>query len=296
MSNHEHATAIEGGTLVSAPLQQLHLGSDILDKLLAQAAASKAVVTADGITNLLAPPDYKVVDLTASIEAARPAPRRKKGTVHLGDLESFLTYVQEQGDPARTRIYANVESRTLTAIFNDHKGVVDGDDAGWRDHRAVFTAELTKEAATWLNHDGKHMEQEPFAVFLEDNIADVVEPSGDKLLTVALTLQAKTEVNFNSCRRLDNGQVQLEYTENLTVTAGGAAAMEVPRTFAIGARLFKGDKGGYKITARLKLRVSSGKVKFWYELDRPHNAIEEAFKAYVDQARAGSFTLLIGQA
>lgn len=284
-----------GAALVAASQEHLHLGGDVLTKLLAQAAAANAVVTVGGVTQLLAPPEFRTTDLTAAIEAAKLNPTRKTGTVKLGDLDSFLTYVKQQGNPATTRIFADVETRTLTAIFNDHAGIDNGDTAGWRDHRAVFTAELTKEAATWLNNDGKQMEQEPFAIFLEDNIADVVEPSGDKLLTVALTLQAKTEVNFNSSRRLDNGQVQLEYTENLSVSAGGASAMEVPRTFAIGARLFKGDQGGYKIFARLKLRVGNGKVKFWYELDRPHNAIEEAFKAYVDQARSGQFTLLIGK-
>lgn len=282
-------------TAVSGQATHVHLTSDTLTTLLAQAAAQNAIVTAGGVTQLLAPPEYRPHDLTAAIEAARPAPSRKKGTVHLGDLDSFLTYVREQGNPATTRIFADVDSRTLTAIFNDHGSVEAGDGAGWRDHRAVFTAALSKEFETWLSNNGKPMEQEPFAVFLEDNIADVVEPSGDKLLTVALTLQAKNEVNFSSSRRLDNGEVQLQYTENLTTSAGGAAAMEVPRTFAIGARLFKGGEG-YRINARLKLRVGAGKVKFWYELDRPENAIEDAFKAYVDQARADKFTLLIGKA
>lgn len=280
---------------LAAPIEHSHFDSSTLHKIVELAAAAKVIVAAGNTTQLVLPPDYKVTDITAAVEAARPAPSRKKGTVHLGDLDSFLTYVRQQGDPQRTRIYADVESRTLTAVFNDHMGVGDGDDAGWRDHRAVYTAELSKEFENWLSHNGKQMEQEPFAIFIEDNIADVVEPAGDTLLKVALTLQAKNEVNFSSSRRLDNGQVQLQYTENLTTSAGGSDAMEVPNTFAIGARLFKGG-AGYKIKARLKLRVGAGKVKFWYELDRPHLAIEDAFKAYVEQARAGQYTLLIGKA
>lgn len=275
--------------------EHAHIDSSALSKLIAAAAAGNAIVSKEGVTQLLVPEGYRAHDMTAAIEAARPAPNRKKGTVLLHDLDSFLTYVKQQGNPASTRIFADHDARTLTAIFNDHGNVDAGDGAGWRDHRAVYTAELSKEFSTWAFNDGKQMEQEAFAVFLEDNIADVVEPSGDKLLTVALTLQAKNEVNFSSSRRLDNGQVQLEYTENLTTTAGGAAAMEVPREFAIGARLFKGGDG-YKIKARLKLRVGAGKVKFWYELDRPHLAIEAAFNEYVQQARAGQFTLLIGKA
>lgn len=281
---------------IAATADHLHLGGDTLQQLMSMAAASNKVITVDGLTQMLVHSDYKVVDLTAAIEAARPAPTRKKGTVYLADLDSFLTYVKEQGSPGTTRIFADIDSRTLTAIFNDHSNVDVADGAGWRDHRAIFTAALSKEYETWAANDGKQMEQEAFAIHLEDNIADVVEPSGEKLLLVALSLQAKNEVSFNSARRLDNGQVQLEYTENLTTSAGGAAAMEVPRTFAIGARLFKGGHG-YRINARLKLRVAGGKVKFWYELDRPHQALEEAFKGYVDQVRSsGSFTVLHGKA
>ena len=45
-----------------------------------------------------------------------------------------------------------------------------------------------------------------------------------------------------------------------------------------------------------EIRINGGKVKFWYELDRPQNAIEDAFKAYVEQVRQSNFTLLIGKA
>ena len=296
MTNQANTGVVEGIAVSSAPTEHTHFDGNTLSKMLAMAAASNAVVVVDGVTQLLVPADYKNVDLTAAIDAARLSPVRKKGTVFLADLDSFMTYVREQGNPATTRIFADVDSRTLTAIFNDHGNVGAADGAGWRDHRAVFTAALSKEYETWAASDGKQMDQESFAIHLEDNIADVVEPSGEKLLLVALSLQAKNEVNFNSARRLDNGQVQLEYTENLTTTAGGAAAMEVPRTFSIGARLFKGG-AGYRINARLKLRVGGGKVKFWYELDRPHLALEEAFKGYVDQVRStGSYTVLHGKA
>jgi len=176
-------------------------------------------------------------------------------------------------------------------VLNDH--VKDEETAGWRDQRAVFRAELSREFAAWLSKDRKPMEQEEFAVFLEDNIADVVEPSGETLLAVALTLQAKTEVSFNSHRRLDNGQIQLSYVENIDARAG-AGAIEIPREFTIGMRLFKnGD--GYKVRARLKYRLSASKVKFWFELDRAENAIEAAFQEYVDQARENGFTVLIGK-
>ncbi|NYE62218.1 uncharacterized protein YfdQ (DUF2303 family) [Duganella sp. 1224] len=295
--NEQTATA-ELASTAAAPLvgEHLHITDTALDKLARMANAAKATVEVGGITQLLVPADYKVVDLTAVIEAARPAPTRKSGTVRLTDLDSFLTYVTQQGNPAITRIFADMDARTLTAIFNDHGNVDAGDATGWRDHRAVYTAELSKEFATWLKYDGEKMGQEPFAVFIEDNIADITQPTGETLLLVASTLQAKNEVNFSSSHRLDNGQVQLCYTENLNASAGVNGSLEIPRTFEIGARVFKGG-AGYKVRARLKYRlVGGGKVSFWYELDRPDVSLEHAFKEYVDQVRNSQFTVLHGKA
>jgi uncharacterized protein YfdQ (DUF2303 family) len=96
-----------------------------------------------------------------------------------------------------------------------------------------------------------------------------------------------------SSRRLDNGQVQFAYSETIDARAS-EGSVEIPREFVIGVRLFKnGD--GYKVRARLKYRLNAGKLKFWYELDRAENAIEDAFKAYVERAREAGFAVLIGK-
>jgi len=262
-----------------------------IEEIGAMSLAAADIKEFEGTSHLVIPEGYKHVDLTAAIEKAGSAPRRKTGTVHLSEIGSFNAFVTDQGESGNVYIYADPDARTLTAVLNDH--VHSDETAGWRDFRAVFKAELSREFDTWLRNNKKVMEQEEFAIFLEDNIADVVEPSGETLLQVALTLQAKTEVNFSSQRRLDNGQVQFAYTENIDARAVGGS-IEIPREFAIGARLFKNGEG-YKVRARLKYRLSVGKVKFWYELDRAENVIEDAFQAYVNQARENGFTVLFGK-
>lgn len=262
-----------------------------IEKIGAMSLAAATVQEVGAASYLVIPEHYKHVDLTAAIEKAGATPTRKAGTVQLSEIASFNVFVADQGRPRETYIYADPEARTLTAVLNDH--AKSADEAGWRDQRAVFKAELSREFDTWLRNNKHPMEQEEFAIFLEDNIADVVEPSGETLLQVALTLQAKTEVNFSSHRRLDNGQIQFAYSETIDARAG-AGSIEIPREFAIGARLFKnGD--GYKVRARLKYRLAAGKVKFWYELDRAENVIEDAFQAYINQARENGFTVLIGK-
>ncbi|KQW97116.1 hypothetical protein ASC94_10000 [Massilia sp. Root418] len=265
---------------------------DLISTIRDLANAGAEVKEIEGTFHLVAPAGYQHIDLTKVIHAVAETPQRKAGTSHLDSMESLSKYLLDQASNTRCYIYADTASRTLTAVLNDHYS--DDETPGWRDHRAVYKAELTREFANWLSHSGKAMEQEEFATFLEDNIADIAEPSGETLMAVALTLQAKSEVSFKSHRRLDNGQVQLGYSENVSTTAGADGTLEIPREFAIGLRLFKNGVG-YKIRARLKYRLTASKVKFWYELDRAENAIEEAFAGYVASAQATGFTVLMGR-
>lgn len=292
MNDIQNNTAgLEPSIAGALPQEFIKLDASTLAKIhdLALAASQARVVGAT--THLVVPEGYQHIDLTAAIEKASATPRRKTGTVQFSDIASFNMYVIDQGTQKNVYVYADMDARTLTAVLNDQ--VKDAPMAGWRDFRAVYKAELSREFAGWLANNKQPMEQEAFAIFLEDNIADVVEPSGETMLQVALTLQAKTEVQFSSHRRLDNGQVQLTYNETTEARAGGGS-LEIPREFTIGLRLFKnGD--GYKLRARLKYRLHAGKVKFWYELDRHENAVEDAFQAYIDQARENGFTVLIGK-
>lgn len=245
-------------------------------------------------TFFVVPEGYKQIEITDAIEKAGLAPFRKRGTARLADVASFLEYVTEQRVDGHTYIYADPDKRTLTAVLNGHERD-DPEHAGWGDHRAVYEAELSREFQIWMRNNKKPVEQEEFAIFIEDNIVDVVEPAADMLLKVALSLEAKTNANFSTARRLDNGQVQFQYTETIEARAAGGS-IEVPREFMLGLRVFKnGD--AYKVRARLKYRLGGGKLKFWYELDRPENIIEDAFKGYVETVReAGAAPVLLGTA
>lgn len=263
-----------------------------VEQISALAAAALEVKEINGSQHLIIPEGYSHIDLTKAIDAVQVEPRRKTGTVQLSSIDSFNQYVSDQAREGHSYIYADPDSRTLTAVLNDHD-FGSGDHPGWRDFRAVYRADLSREFSAWMANDKKVKEQEEFAVFIEDNIADVCSPAGEELLSIALTLQAKTEVAFNSSRRLDNGQVQLVYSETIDARAG-AGSIEIPREFQIGVRLFKnGD--GYKLRARLKYRLHAGHVKFWYELDRPENAIEDAFNAYIAKASESGLPVLVGK-
>lgn len=247
----------------------------------------------DGAHFLTLPPNYSHKDITDLVEKAQPMRNRKSGTVCLGDVASLLAYCADQAAKEHGYIYADPDSRTITAVFNDQRGTV----AGWRDHRAQFKAEYTPEFAKWLANDKRQMDQTTFAEFIEDNVADIPEPGAQLLLAVATTIQASTGISFSSQKRLQDGQTQLTYTETIEARATAASgAIQIPKDFALGLRIFK-NGAGYKLTARLKFRLAGGAVKFWYELDRPERSVEDAFAGYVKTVCDESgYTVLIGAA
>lgn len=243
----------------------------------------------DNYYHVIVPQGYKREDITEAVEKAQCLPNRPRGTVVVKDLASLLLLCKDQ-QAKDSFVYADPDSRKITAVFNETRDVV----PGWRDHRAEFKAEYTSEFENWLRNNRQPKEQGAFAEFIEDNFADLAGDDAQTLLDVATTIQAKTNINFGSAKRLQNGQVQLTYTEDIDARAGAAGALEIPKEFTLGLRIFKnGD--GYKLRARLKYRLASGSVKFWYELDRPERSVEDAFAGYVETLRDKSgYQVLIG--
>lgn len=246
--------------------------------------------TVEGVTHVIVPKDFKREDLTEAIERRQGTPYRKRTKIAVQDLDSLLLYAREQGAEASGYIYADTANLKFVAVFNDNRGAA----PGWRDHRCTYEAKHTPEFERWKANDRKQMSQLAFAEFIEDNLADLQGDASKTLLDVALTLSAGTDINFRSARRLDNGQVQLTYHENLDAKAGADGSLAIPKTFQLGMRVFRNGEG-YIINARLKYRLRDGAVTLWYELDRVERVIEDAFKGYVDQVRTVSgYAVLIG--
>lgn len=265
----------------------------IAEKLAANVAGTLAPRTIGNATFVTLPDGYNIQDISAKIEATLPHRHRAQGVVQLGDVPSLLAYCNDQVAQERGYIYADPDARTITAVFNDQRSTL---APGWRDHRAHFAAAYTPEFKKWMDKNGQAMGQTDFAEFVEDNLADIQGDQAQTLLAVATTIQATNGINFSSARRLQDGQTQLTYNEVIDAKAGTDGALKIPQTFALGLRIFKNGEG-YKLTARLKYRINSGQVKFWYELERPERAVEDAFTGYVETVRSESgYTVLIGKA
>jgi uncharacterized protein YfdQ (DUF2303 family) len=243
------------------------------------------------------PPGWSVHDLDS--EKLLPAPRRKKATPRLSETDSFIDYVVRHRDTDFTTVWCEADypkgKLKFTAILNDNAGRATdlAGTAQWRDHSATFVPEFSEEWRNWTEHNGANraMSQVEFALFIESNLKDIASaegfPTGTQMLAMATNLEITQDSKFKSQARLQNGGVRLEFTEDSDDAT--TKAMEVFKEFALGLQVFRNGEA-YQINARLRYRLISGKLVFWYELIRADLTLEDASKGLIQKLREATAT------
>ncbi len=247
--------------------------------------------TGGNVDYVVIPQDSKLVSLVEfKYNEHQERPDRKRGTVKVLDSPSFCEYYTLFHDE-NSRVFAD-ETRSEVLAVLDYHGT--GDNAPrWGHHRLELTLRRSKEFAAWKGNDGKKLAQMDFAEFIEDNGPDVVTPDAATMLEMARGLSAKTDVDFSSAIRVANGSVKFSYNEQVKGTYG-AGNLEVPEQFVIAIPVYVGcDR--VKITARMRYRITSGKLTFFYNLLRADVVERDAFLAARDCIAKGlSLTIING--
>lgn len=217
-------------------------------------------------------------------------PERRNGTVHAADTDSFIAAVTRHVSKESTVLYASLHPAAFVAVLNDHGKKQAGNESGshWRDHRVSFALGYSKEYDLWLNRQKQPMAQEDFAFFIEDNLPDFKNPEGARMLEIALNFRVKNNLAFKSALKLQDGSVDLQYTEQVEGGAGRAGNAKVPETFTIEIPVWSGlEARKYVFEARLRYRVQGGALSIRYELARPQKIVETAFKHVLEKIRDG---------
>lgn len=204
-------------------------------------------------------------------------PDRIIADVNLRDSGSFARYVSAYTDP-RTRVFAEPTQFKFLAVLDYHAA---GEFAPqFCSHKAALTLQQDDRWKVWLSMDNKPMAQADFAEFIEDNRADISDPSPARMLEIASDLTAHSEVNFGASTKLSNGQTSLRYEEVVKAGVGQAGAIEVPEEFSIQVPVFYGESA-ISIRARLRFRINQSKLTFHYKLYRPGEVQRAAFQSAV---------------
>lgn len=218
------------------------------------------------------------------LDKYRDRPRRIFGTAVVHDADGFIRYLGKHGLP-ETEVYADVTRQQLVGVVNAHETVDSGEPidavdadagAGWGDHRVLLQLHQTTAWKAWATLDRKLLDQVAFAEHVEDRLVDVVDPSAADLLEIAQTFSAKRKASFESSTRLSTGIVQVAYREEEESKAGKRGQLSFPEQITLGLVPFEGGTA-YKVTARLRYRLTDGVLRIGFVLDRPEDVLRSAF-------------------
>lgn len=259
----------------------------------------------DGLFEIASVPTGRKLESLLKFEDERlDAPRRFKGTATVNDLGSFVA-LTNRGKADNSVLFAikNPERTacSLTAVLNYNEGQ-DGPEPGeprFGDHRIVYAFPLSDEWKAWHKSNGAKMSQADFAEFIEDRVADLIEPpdmavdgpdvdstielarklggkfgSPSRLVELSRGMKVNADVRVAGAVNLSSGEGQIQFEE--THKDGQGAPLTVPQLFLVAIPVF--DAGPlYRIAVRLRYRLSQGSVVWFYELYRPEKSFDHAF-------------------
>ncbi len=229
----------------------------------------------------------------ASLNMKPKVPDRIRQRVTLGDQVSFCRYVKAHRTPD-TALFAEIgnEQGSFTAILDYHQA--EGGVASWCTHVATFAPQKTQNWLRWLGQNAKAMGQTEFAQFLENNVADVVNPDGGELLQIINAFEINGTLTFQRVQRLTDGTVKLSYQQEQSAKSG---EMAIPEVFTLRFPLFEGEPPTV-LKARLRYRLAqAGELKLWFELINPHLAVRDGLQMVLEQVTAAcGITPFLGKA
>jgi uncharacterized protein YfdQ (DUF2303 family) len=240
--------------------------------------------------------DQRIESLKPIIDAFAKKPERRRGTVTLTTEDAFVSFVERfAGD--NTIIFAkrDLKAPALTAVFDYHPATGKVEDAAFTQFRARYPFPLSKEWQRWLTQNDQAMEATAFAVFVEDNLLDVVAigtapededlktfaaavggrfASPSQLLDMSRSLQINVASSVKHAITLASGEISVAYNEQHQDGAG--KPISVPNLFAIGIPIFEAGPR-YRIPVRLRYRVNAGRITWSYSLVKPEASFDHAF-------------------
>jgi uncharacterized protein YfdQ (DUF2303 family) len=234
----------------------------------ADAMVADAKVVNGSIPFLVLPQALAIHDL----ESLLPAPARIRATPTFVDAASFCTYVERYGTDDTT-LFGAKRTGTLVARLDYHGP----QKPSWDDHTATLSLTQSGEWKQWGPRFGSLLGQVEFAEFIEDNLADIVEPEGALILEIAKFFQVKREVTFESQRNLQNGAVQLTFHE-AEQAGGGKGNTVVPETITVRLRVYEGGPQ-YDLVVRLRYDLNrEGKLHFKMVVAQAQKVLDRAFE------------------
>lgn len=211
-----------------------------------------------------------------SLERFCDFPYRERGEIRFQKLGSLLDYANRHHDGASTAIFADSETSHVRAVLDWHAPDSDGGGTcpGWGDHCLDYELKFTREFADWTGISGRPLTQTQFAEFLEEHYRDIYLPEPAALIESVSRLSGKRNTSFESAKRLDNGDVSIEWKEDTQLSNAA-----FPSRFTIRVPIYRGAEKAttFDINALLRYRINDGKLSFEVKLLHVDGIRDDAF-------------------
>lgn len=204
------------------------------------------------------------------------APRRRTGRFALTELDSFIAWINRYKEE-RSVVWSDLDAFTLRAVIDEHAASDEQHIAAWREFSATYTAPRSPEWKAWTEKEGKPLEQDNFADFIEERLEDLTTGEGaakpTDVLTMARDLRVHTKGTFQRTVNPTTGNFTLT---NKTETDTGST--QIPRMFLIAIPVFEGGER-YRVEARVRFALENGRPVFGFLLHRRKEIERDAFNA-----------------
>ena len=182
------------------------------------------------------------------VEKFMPHPSRIRRERVFIDTKSFNAYLNEFKPGHKPKVFAqnNSDGLKVHAIIDyDEAGTEPADDKPgvlplprWGSHTCGLVMKFHEDYAALREHSGVWFSQKDFSLFVEEYNHLFVSPDGADMMELSQELRATRNANFIQGKRLNNGQVSLQYKEDVTATT--AQGMDIPEYLTLRTPLYEG--------------------------------------------------------
>lgn len=222
---------------------------------------------ADGTQVAAVPQGFSIQTLTKHLPVASRIVANK--SFHDGD--SLARYVQRYKD-ADSLLIASITASKVVTLLDYHSA----EAPAAVDHSATWQVRHSDEFTEWSKLNGRLTEQAEFIRFLEEHVSDIVSPDPASILELAKDFSAMKSVKFQSAKRLDNGDRNLQYVEE----TGTKSGIEIPQKLTLSMPIYYGEEP-VQFQAWFRYRIADGGLTLGYEFHRIEPVKQAAFKAAV---------------